>query len=79
MCFDIDILAWFNYIFTGDWLMSINDLEVTFDNFDSILSAISVPKQVRTIPFKYENDERGTEMISLSESSSYINVKIPTL
>ncbi|XP_067948810.1 protein inturned-like [Watersipora subatra] len=31
----------------NDWLMCINDLEVTWDTLDSILSAITYPKQVR--------------------------------
>ena len=32
----------------NDWLMRVNDLEVSWDNLDSILSAVTTPKQVRT-------------------------------
>ena len=30
----------------NDWIMCVNDLEVRWDNLDSILSAVTSPKQV---------------------------------
>ena len=30
----------------NDWIMCVNDLEVRWDNIDSILSAVTSPKQV---------------------------------
>lgn len=30
----------------GEWLIGINDLDLTWNNMDSLLSAISTPKQV---------------------------------